>query len=664
MPAALPSTPLYLGIDTGGTYTDGVLFEPAQRRVLRTAKVLTSHHDLTLCIGQVLDQLAGPGGYGSAPIACVALSTTLATNAIAEGKRQPVALLLLGYDQELVYHYQFQKEFGTDLFFFIAGRHNLEGLEECPLDEAAVTRSAGDISARVGAFAVSAYAGPVNARFEERSAELLRQLTGKPVVQAHHLSGELNSIRRATTASLNAALLANMDEFIAAVRQMLAQRGLGCPTLVVRGDGSLVNAAYARQRPIEVVHSGPATSTIGGQFLSGLDEALVIDIGGTTTDIALVENGRVRILEQAATVGPYRTCVRTIKTRSFGLGGDSQIRFDHLQNLAIGPERVVPLSLLFHQHPQLQPSLAQQLRQRNLRYWDEVEYWSLLRPAPETELDSRTRQIVALLRQGPQSYQVIRKTIGPLAPIFIEGLVNRGIIQRAGLTPTDLLHVSGEFSPWDHHTAALVTEQAARNWSLGPLEFVALVKKKLTQRIVEEIVQFITGKRLTEDSLSGQPSAGLDRWLFNESLQPNHTHLGCRLSLRLPVVGIGAPAHAFLPAVAEALGSEIIIPEHHQVANAIGAVVGNIAVRQTAEVTPAVAGALVVGYYARVGGRQEQFARFEDALDHARTRLAEDVRKEAQAAGAGEVVVEMEENPYWEGMVQLAAWAVGKPALE
>ena len=120
---------LFLGIDTGGTFTDGVLLDPATRKVIKTSKVLTTHSDLSLCISRTLEKLAVDV---SAKISLVSLSTTLATNAIAEGKRKPVALLLLGYDADLVRLYDFHHQFGTRHYFFIQGKHGLDGMRANP----------------------------------------------------------------------------------------------------------------------------------------------------------------------------------------------------------------------------------------------------------------------------------------------------------------------------------------------------------------------------------------------------------------------------------------------------------------------------------------------------------------------------------------------------
>jgi N-methylhydantoinase A/oxoprolinase/acetone carboxylase beta subunit len=172
-----------LGIDTGGTFTDGVLFDPQTRQVVMSTKELTTHYDLKICISQILERLIAGD---PARISLVSLSTTLATNAIAEGKRKPIALLLLGYDSELVYKFDFHQQFGTKNYFFIQVRHDLNVIEQFPLDQAEVKRIAVEIQGKVDTFAISSYGGPANSEHEERAAEIVSDLTARPVVQAHH----------------------------------------------------------------------------------------------------------------------------------------------------------------------------------------------------------------------------------------------------------------------------------------------------------------------------------------------------------------------------------------------------------------------------------------------------------------------------------------------
>jgi len=656
---------LFLGIDTGGTFTDGVLLDPVTRKVIKTAKVLTTHSNLSICISQIFEQLVAGE---PAQIALVSLSTTLATNAIAEGKRKPVALLLLGYDPVLVRQYNFHHQFGTPHYFFLQGKHGLDGKEQIPLDEAEIVRTVKEIDGKVEAFAISSYAGSRNAAHEKRTGEVVDSLVNVPVVEAHHLSSQLDSIRRATTVSLNASLLSNTQEFLSAISRMLEKHNLHCPVMMVRGDGSIVKAEYARKRPVEIIHSGPATSAIGGQFLSGADTALVIDIGGTTTDIALVENGKVHIEANAATIGPYRTCVRTIKVRSFGLGGDSLIRFDRSQNINVGPERVLPLSHLCAEYPETKRVLIQWLHEKQIiHYYDRLEFWVLRRELVHPFKDPRTQKVIQLLKEGPQLLPRLLKQVGAVSPVQVnvEDLVNQEIIERAGLTPTDLFHVTGEFAPWDAEIASLMIETIAKNWGLSSEAFNQRVRTIITHRITAEVIQFLSGKTLSDPQLYSTRSNDLDRWLFEESLQPADTHLSCHIVLKDPIVGIGAPAKAFLTDVARALGTQVIFPEHYEVANAVGTVVGNIMIRKEGEVIPVVNGATITGYSARASNLQRTFEKFEEALIYARKQLADLVAAEAVNAGAREPLVECVENEVLPGMiVQLSAWAVGKPGLE
>ncbi len=654
---------LCLGIDTGGTYTDGVLLNPQTRQVVQTTKVLTTHHDLKICIAEVLDRLVKDG----IQLSFVSLSTTLATNAIAEGKRRPVGLLLLGYDPELVDKFKFQEQFGTKHYHFIEGRHGLDGREEVPLDEAALQEAVHESQHKVDAFAVTAYAGPRNASHEQQAAELATALSGLPAIQAHHLSSELDSIRRATTASLNASLLSNLQEFLEAVEQMLAQRGVQAPLLIVRGDGSIVKADFARARPVEIIHSGPATSTIGGQFLAGVDSALVIDVGGTTTDIALVSQGRSQVLEKSATVGPYRTCVKTIETRSFGLGGDSRIHFDRWGRLSLGPERVLPLAHFCAEFPELKPELSAWIKEKvTLHYTDELEYWILRREPRRPFSDERTQRAIEILKQGPMQLRKLLKAVRANSPVLLDvnELINQEVIERTGLTPTDILHVTGEYAPWDAGIARLALEAVARNWEDDPrIEgLIARIQDTITQRIVAETIQFLSQRRLSEPAYQFSQSA-LDRWLFEENLEPKNDFLGCKIYLKVPVVGIGAPARALLPPVAKALGTSIILPEHFAVANAVGTVVGSVLVRQEADVFPATEGAFITGYFARAGGAQPKFKLHHEAMEYARQTLRRLVEAEAVAAGAEASVIDIQESENVQGMVHLSAWAVGKPGI-
>ena len=173
---------------------------------------------------------------------------------------------------------------------------------------------------------------------------LIEEISGRPVSASHQLSAKLNGPKRAMTALLNARLVGMIDRLIGRAEDVLKTLGVTAPMMVVRGDGALISAEQARERPIETILSGPAASLVGARWLTGADHALVSDIGGTTTDVALLRGGRPSLDPAGARVGPFRTMVEAVAMRTIGLGGDScvdmvQGGLDHAVRL--GPQRSV-----------------------------------------------------------------------------------------------------------------------------------------------------------------------------------------------------------------------------------------------------------------------------------------------------------------------------------
>jgi N-methylhydantoinase A/oxoprolinase/acetone carboxylase beta subunit len=130
------------------------------------------------------------------------------------------------------------------------------------------------------------------------------------VVCGHELTSNLNSIRRAITVAFNARLIPVIRELLTSVKDVLHERGIAAPLMVVKGDGHIVSDAVAMERPIETILSGPAASIIGGNYLSGMDTGIVVDMGGTTTDIAILRNGIPQVKADGATVGEWRMSIR------------------------------------------------------------------------------------------------------------------------------------------------------------------------------------------------------------------------------------------------------------------------------------------------------------------------------------------------------------------
>jgi hypothetical protein len=345
-------TGLWLGLDTGGTFTDAVLFEDG-RGVIAYAKALTTPWNLAMGIGKaivaVLDLL--PAGSSRKDVSLVSVSTTLATNAVVENRFSPVCTLLIGFDDAMVERSGLQRPGAGGVVVRVQGGHLATGEESSTLDETAVRCAVAEHEPRIEAFAVAANFSVRNPAHELRARKLIRALTPKPVTCAHELSSKLDAPRRALTAALNARLTPQIRHLIEALSCVLTQESIDAPLMIVKGDGSLMKAEIALEYPVETILSGPAASVVGAGYLTGLNDFVVADMGGTTTDVAVVSNGRPVISGEGALVGAWRTMVEAIDVRTCGLGGDSEVHFDRLHRLCVGPRKAMPLSLLAHSFP-------------------------------------------------------------------------------------------------------------------------------------------------------------------------------------------------------------------------------------------------------------------------------------------------------------------------
>ena len=513
----ITSENLVLGIDTGGTYTDGVLLEYQSRRVLATHKSLTTKRDFSIGIEAVIEgiRIEDPSA-----IKMVSISTTLATNAIAEGKGKRVALLLLGYDPELITSFKMETRFATPNFHYFAGGHDLYGREKEPLDLPTILAKVNEIKGQIDALAVSSYFSPLNPEHENRAYEAIASICDLPIVLGHQLSTKLGSVERATTAALNASLLAVLQDFVIAVRRAMERRQIDAPLMVVRGDGTLMSDEFAARTPVETIHSGPAASAMGGRFLSRLDDMLIVDVGGTTTDLALIQAGQVSVSEEGATVSDYKTAVKAANLLSIALGGDSHIALNRESEVTIGPERVVPLAYLAWEYPQVQNRLkVLSRRSRAQATPDWLEFWFLLREPQNDDLlrTEKEKNLVNFLGKGPQPVPEILRHLNVFhaGQIGADELLRQEIIGKSGLTPTDLIHVEGRYTPWDVEAASLALDTFSRYLFHDGADLQRQVWSRVTETIVRAVISFLSGKKLNQ---STQGTDDLAAWFFHNSI--------------------------------------------------------------------------------------------------------------------------------------------------
>ncbi|MDB5658960.1 MAG: hydantoinase [Cypionkella sp.] len=579
----------FLGVDTGGTYTDAVIVDEAADLVIGKAKSLTTRADLALGIGRAVDAALAQSGVAAKDVALVSLSTTLATNALVEGQGGRIALIFVGFDDGDLERGGLIEALKGDPVVKIAGGHSHAGTEVAPLDLAALEAHLRELGPQVMGFAVAARFATRNPVHEITIRDMVRAVTGRPVTCSHELSAQLNGPKRALTAVLNARLIGMIDRLVAACERHLEAIGITAPLMVVRGDGALISAAMVRERPIETILSGPAASIVGARWLTGAKDALVSDIGGTTTDVALLRDGLPEIDPQGARVGGFRTMVEAVAMRTTGLGGDSEV---HLitEGLAggmrLGPRRLIPVSLLASEH-------------------DAMVHAALDRALSSDRAgDMDGRFVVPMAGQtgglSPRELTVLERITAPmpmsqvlttrLEVAALERLVARGLVMIAGVTPSDASHVLGGLDAWDGPAAAKAVELLGRRRN-GSGERFSNDAKVLAQSIVDQLttqtVECLLEAAFDEDAgFRGESPEVLARHALTKAALNRHRGvIEFTARLGVPVIGLGASAPYYYGAVGKRLGCEMILPEHAGVANAIGAVVGQVSQRATAIVT-------------------------------------------------------------------------------
>jgi N-methylhydantoinase A/oxoprolinase/acetone carboxylase beta subunit len=577
-PDATPE--IWLGIDTGGTYTDAVALD-AQRRVVASAKALTTHWDLSLGLAAALRAVlaALPEEARREHIALVSVSTTLATNAVIEKRFSQICTLLIGFDEQMVERSGIKRS-GGGVVVRVRGGHDATGEEAEPLEESAIDAAVREFGAQVEAFAIAAMFSVRNPAHERRARERIRAACAKPVTCSHELSSQLDAPKRALTAALNARLTPQIAHLLEALGRVLECEGICAPVMVVKGDGTLMKAEVALEYPVETILSGPAASVVGAGFLSGLEDFAVADMGGTTTDVAIVVGGRPVVRAEGAVLGGWRTMVEAIDVHTSGLGGDSEVYFDRERRLTVGPRKAMPLSLLAEKFPAVLFDLRQLAREQRPPPF--AAYFAFRNPERDsgTHLDRLERRVWEGLDGLPRRLgEVGRTAVGVEA---LHRLVDRGLATLAGFTPSDAMHVLGRQHGWNVEAAGLgaailTTEErnaSGRQERDSPERFC----ERTYQHIVREAARVVLESALARDP---GVEAKNGRWgplgVLIEDVVAGRSFSGlidARIRLATPLIAIGAPAGAYYPEVARRLDARLLVPEHASVCNAVGAVAG------------------------------------------------------------------------------------------
>ena len=638
---------LVIGLDTGGTYTDAALLDTATGTVRATGKSLTTRDDLSIGVGGAIRRVLEDFDGSAADIGLVSLSTTLATNAVVEGVGGRVGLLMIGFDETSLQRADLARALGQDPVFFINGGHAADGAPQAQLDEAAIREAVNATEGEVSAYAVAGHFATRNPAHESRTRDLLRDLTGAPVTCSHELSSSLGGPRRALTAVLNARLINLLDRLVAATEGIMADEGLSCQLMVVKGDGSLLESGYARSRPVETVLSGPAASLAGAAFLAGTRTAMVADIGGTTTDIALLQNGAPRLKPDGALVGGWQTMVEAADIRTCGLGGDSEVTpvgRGTAGGLTLGPRRAVPLSLLATQWPEVKDKLAEQLAVAVPMSTD-ARFVMPLMPngVPAWLTRSEARLAAKAIEMGPSSVAEIAGT--QLALGAVDRLIGRGLLTLATFTPTDALHVTGDFTSFDAEAAMLGAKLIARQ-KTGIGQPIAETPEELASRTLSELHRR-TGLALMDAALAHDGAGEMQATnnpllanLYRDDTTSKDSLVKLSLELGTGLVALGASAATHYPHVARRMGVELTVPDHAEVAGAVGAAAGSVRQRVMISVTQPSEGR----YRVHLPGGPRDLGVMDEALASAREVAGQLAEERARKAGAASVSIEISED--------------------
>jgi len=538
------SEPVYgIGIDTGGTYTDAVLFDLREHQVINVSKRPTLHHCLERSIVQALEDILPAGKAES--VQKIAFSTTLATNAIAQERTSRVGLIVIGQ----------VKPFDAPVVSiqYLEGGHDHLGREVQPLNLEQVVDAVEGFKGHVDAYAIAASLSIENQTHEQVAAKAIELLDRKPVVCSSDVSTKAGIQERATTAVLHASLMPVIQEFVKHVNQLRESRFPSAETRIIRGDAAADNLTQAVARAASTVASGPAATAYFGAKYTASKLAMVVDIGGTTTDITFIKNGKPVISNAGSRIDRWQTHINAVDIHTVGIGGDSLVRLNRSGQMTIGPMRVQPLAMA-----QGIPDPASWIGKGNRSRWI-----ISANSKEQSQIEALDPIIAHLINEGGATSADLINSLG-LSDFGLdrrlEDLAFRNQVSTVGFTPTDALHVLGKFQIGDT-AASIAGARILADLRGETIETFSRAVIEAAQRQISDAILAYAFRKQTGRPMEAFFTENQDVPLFS-----------CNIKLEVPIVGVGAAARHLLPAVADRLQTQSVFPSHFEVGNALGAI--------------------------------------------------------------------------------------------
>ena len=330
-----------IGFDVGGTNTDAVVMDG--EHVVTTTKTPTTEN-ITDGIVSALRTVVKDSNLDVGSIDGVMIGTTHFTNAMVERRRlEPTACIRLGLPATvclppLVDWPDDLAEVLGNHTYLAHGGHEFDGREISEFDPDEVRNIAENIQSKgINAIAISSVFSPVNSEFETKTAEVVRGILPDANITLSSTIGRIGLLERENAAVMNACLRNLAVATVSGFKDALSEMNISAPFFISQNDGTLMNADFAADYPVLTFASGPTNSMRGAAFLSDLKDAIVVDVGGTTTDVGVLQQGFPRVAATAVSIGGVRTNFRMPDTLSIGLGGGSIIQENPIK---VGPQSV------------------------------------------------------------------------------------------------------------------------------------------------------------------------------------------------------------------------------------------------------------------------------------------------------------------------------------
>ena len=296
--------------------------------------------------------------------------------------------------------------------------------------------------------------------------------------------------------------------------------------LMLKCDGSVVGINEALEKPIESIFSGPAASLVGASYLSGLETCAVIDVGGTSTDVSMLENGLPELCSEGAMVGGWQTKVKAIRMETSAMGGDSHVWVKNMK-INIGPRRVIPLCVAAVKYPGFLEVLRKGRIPGAMHLEENVQPTKFfIRTGVEaSDLGRLEQELFDRIGDSPTSLNdIFWETQKTLSPGLLDSLIRKRLIQAIGFTPTDALHVLGEYTGWDAEASKVGAKLLERYTQTDYIELCKRIKKDVAKNMALNLMSFI---------LKDVPSQEIEKIILSDRFT--------QFRMKIPVVLIGGP---------------------------------------------------------------------------------------------------------------------------